>query len=61
MMDPATLGAVVLLPVVHRSSFGDPDWREQFCREVEARNAMASAPPPRTRPLIVARRPEGRP
>lgn len=56
------MGAIVLLlPVVHRASFGDPDWREQFDREVEARNATAKAPPPRTRPLVVSRRPEGQP
>ena len=59
MMDPATQGAIILLlPVVHRPSFHDPAWREQFDRELDARNEMANRPPPRTRPLIVSHRPE---
>jgi len=47
------------LPVVHRPSFHDPAWREQFDREVAAFDQMLRKPPPRTRPLIVAYRQEG--
>lgn len=52
-------GIVLLLPVVHRPSFHDAAWREQFDREIEARNDMGRRRPPRTRPLVVSRRPEG--
>lgn len=47
------------IPVVHRPSFHDPAWREQFDREVEAFNEMLRRRPPRTRPLIVAYRQDG--
>jgi hypothetical protein len=50
---------LIILPVVHRPSFHDPSWREQFDRELEARNEMIRRPPPRTRPLVVDHRPEG--
>lgn len=47
------------LPVVHRPSFQDPAWREQFDRECAALDQMLKKPPPRTRPLLVIYRPEG--
>jgi hypothetical protein len=50
---------VIILPVVHRPSFHDPDWREQFDRELEARKDTVRQAPPRTRPLIVDRQREG--
>jgi hypothetical protein len=50
---------LIQIPVVHRPSFHDPAWREQFDRECEALGKMQQKPPPRTRPLIVAYRQEG--
>ncbi len=53
---PAAPAIVILLPVVHRPSFHDPDWREQFDRECAARLDACHTPPPRTRPLMVCQR-----
>lgn len=56
---PRQGGSVTILPVIARVSPHDPAWREQFEREIEAKWANRTAPPPRTRPLIVCHRPEG--
>lgn len=56
---------VLILPVISRYSFGDPDWCEQYDREREAAMMNELVPPPRTRPIVVGRqiancqRPEG--
>ncbi|KQW22124.1 hypothetical protein ASC80_01635 [Afipia sp. Root123D2] len=44
---------VIILPIVTRPGFGDPSWREQHRREIEALQLVGEAPPPRTRPLLV--------
>jgi hypothetical protein len=46
---------VLILPVISRYSFGDPDWREQYEREREAAMMNDLQPPPRTRPICVTR------
>jgi hypothetical protein len=51
---------LIILPVVHRPAFHDPDWREQYERECRARCEELLMPPPRTRLLVVYHRPEGR-
>jgi len=56
---------VLILPVISRYSFSDPDWREQYEREREAAMMNELQPPPRTRPIVVVgqlstcQRPEG--
>jgi hypothetical protein len=50
---------VIVLPVVHRPSFHDPAWREQFDRERWAQVFNEMSPPRRTRPLVVVQRQEG--
>mgnify|MGYP000045872080 CR=1 FL=1 len=47
---PAT---VLILPIIARRSFADPDWREQYERERQAAMMNMLMPPPRTRPLEV--------
>ena len=57
---------VLILPVVTRRPFSDPDWLEQYNREREAAMMNELQPPPRTRPTVVVgqqanrQRPEGK-
>jgi hypothetical protein len=44
---------VIILPVVARPNFHDPDWREQTARETRAMWDMQNRRPPATRPLLV--------
>ena len=55
---------ILILPVIGRRPYNDPDWREQFDRERQAAMMNELAPPPRTRPIGVGQlancqRPEG--
>lgn len=46
---------VIVFPVAPARRF-TADWTEQYLREEMARMAEAVRPPPRTRPLLAARR-----
>lgn len=54
------IAAVVRLPIVPRRNWHDPDWREQYERTCAAVGVAMHEPPPRTRPLVVAYRPEAK-
>lgn len=52
------VAATIVLPVVRIEHWSDPAWCEQHDRERWAQAHNDAAAPPRTRPLVVAYRPE---